>query len=312
MSNQALYLDQALTDVSNAWFNDDADFIADKIFPEVLVKKPTFKVGKYGKDGLRLPTNSLRTGESKAQRINLTRGYDDIGPLQEHALSDVVTADDYNLTDDPFSPEADTVENINEVMRLIDEKDLAKNLSDVNIVTQNDTLSGTDQWSDYENSDPLADIVAGVKTGKFVKYNTIFMGAEVWLTLTQHPKLLARVTPSQLGVLTQEIFLKLLEPYGIKNMHIGQARENTGKEGLADNIESVWGRNFWLGYVTDRPGRKRVNGGYKFRLENARRVTKEQKNNPPVTEIVNTDFYGHFLLSTECFYLIKNAVAPAA
>ena len=28
-----------------------------------------------------------------------------------------------------------------------------------------------------------------------------------------------------------------------------------------------------LAYVTDRPGRKQINGGYKFQLENSREVT---------------------------------------
>lgn len=309
MANQPIYVDQALTDVSNAWFNQDSDFIGKFIFPEVLVKKPTFKVGKYGKDGLRIPSSSLRTGESKAKRVTLTRGYDDIGPLQEHSLSDVVTKDDYNLTDDPFEPEADAVENINSIMTLIDEKDIASMLSDTSVVTQNTTLSGTSQWSDYENSDPIADIIDGVKTAKFMDYNTMFMGREVWLELSNHPAILDRIKWSSLGVVTEADFLKILAPYGITKLHIGKAKENTAKEGLADSISSVWGKNFWLGYVTDRPGRKRVNGGYKFRLENGREVTREEKANPRVTELVNTDYYGHFLLSDECFYLIKNAVA---
>lgn len=307
--NEALYLDQALTDVSNAWQNQDSDYIAGLIFPEVLVKKPTFKVGKYGKDGLRLPSSSLRTGESKAQRINLTRGFEDIGPLQEHSLSDVVTQDDYNLTDDPFEPESDAVENINQVMALIDEKDLATQLSDLNVVTNNRTLSGTDQWSDYENSDPLADIARAVKTAQFVTFNTLFMGREVWLELVNHPAILDRIKWSTLGIVTEADLLKILAPLGITNIHIGNAKENTGKEGLADTISSVWGKNFWLAYVTKTPGRKKVNGGYTFRLKDGRRVTREQKNNPNVVELVNTDFYGHFLMNAECFYLIKNAVA---
>jgi hypothetical protein len=38
-------------------------------------------------------------------------------------------------------------------------------------------------------------------------------------------------------------------------------------------------------------------------------VTKEYINNPPVTEIVNTDYYEDILLNDTCFYLIKNAIA---
>jgi len=309
MANTPIFIDQALTNVSNAWFNQDSDFIAGQLLPEVIVNKTTFKVGKYGKDGLRLPSNTLRTGEAKAKRVNLTRGYDDIGPLQEHSLSDFITKDDYELTDDPFEPESDSVENMNSIMALVDEKDVATQLTNTSIVTQNTTLSGTDQWSDYDNSDPITDIVAGIETGKFINYNTIAMGWEVWLKLSQHPVLLDRLKWSERGVVTEEAFLSLLAPYGIKKLLIGKAKENTGKEGLADSVASVWGKNVILAYVTDKPGRKKVNGGYKFRLKNGREVTREAKNNPRGTELVNTDYYGHFILSTDCFYLIKNAVA---
>lgn len=309
MANQPLFIDQALTGVSNAWENDDADFIADQLFPVVEVKKTTFKVGKYGKDGLRLPSNTLRTGESKAKRVNLTRGFDDIGPLQEHSLSDFITKDDYEMTDDPFEPESDSVENMNSIMALVDEKDLATQLTNTSIVTQNTTLSGTDQWSDYANSDPIADIVAAVSTAKFLDFNTIAMGKEVWLKLSQHPVLLDRLKWSERGVVTKEAFLSLLSPYGITKLLIGNAKENTGKEGLADVIGTVWGKNVILAFVQPKPGRKKVNGGYKFALKNGREVSREAKNNPKGTELVNTDYYGHFLLSADCFYLIKNAVA---
>ena len=309
MANTPLFIDQALTNVSNAWFNDENDLIADKLFPEVLVKKPTFKIGKYGKDGLRLPSNTLRTGESQAQRVSLTRGFEDIGPLQEHSLSDFVTREDYELTDDPFEPESDAVENMNSIMALVDEKDLATQLTDVSIVTQNTTLSGTDQWSDKENSDPIADLVAAIKSAKFIKFNTIAMGREVWLELSQHPVLLDRLKWSERGVVTEEAFISLLAPYGINKLLVGNAQENVGKEGLADEISSIWGKNVILAFVQPNPGRKKVNGGYKFRLQNGRKVSREAQMDPDGTKLVNTDYYGHFLLSTDCFYLIKNAVA---
>ena len=309
MAHTPLYLDQALTDVSNAWFNDDKDFIADQLFPEVLVKKPTFKVGKYGKDGLRLPSSTLRTGESSALRVNLTRGFEDIGPLQEHSLSDFVTREDYELTDSPFEPESDAVENMNSIMALVDEKDLATQLTDTSIVTQNTTLSGTDQWSDYENSDPLADIAEAAAAAKFIDFNTIAMGKEVWISLTQHPVLLDRLKWSERGVVTEEAFLSLVAPFGISKLLIGKAKENTGKEGVADSISTIWGKNVILAFVQPKPGRKKVNGGYKFRLTNGRSVQREEQIDPNGTKIVSTDYYGHFLLSTDCFYLIKNVVA---
>ena len=41
MANQPTYIDTQLTGVANAWFNQQEDFVANKLFPTVQVKKPT-------------------------------------------------------------------------------------------------------------------------------------------------------------------------------------------------------------------------------------------------------------------------------
>ena len=89
---------------------------------------------------------------------------------------------------------------------------------------------------------------------------------------------------------------------------IKKVSENTAAQGQSDSLSAVWGKHAWLGYVTDTPGRKQVNGGYKFQLEGGRETTRESFNNPPGDEIVNRDYYGHFLLNPECFYLMKTVV----
>lgn len=309
MSNPAAYVDKALTNVSQAWRNQDNAFIADKIFPEVLVKQSTFKVAEYGKDSLIIPSSSVRTGEAKAKRVNLSRTFGTYGPLQEHSLSDFVTLDDYKETDDVFEPEADAVENIMDKLALIDEKDLATQLSDTGVVTQNTTLTGTDQWNDYGNSDPFEDLRVASQTATVRDYNTMFMGKEVWSYLINHPALMDRVKWSDRGVLTEQVLLSLFAPFGIERIFVGRAMQNTANEGQTAAFGSVWGKNAWLGYVTNRPGRKEFNGGYKFRREDSREVTREPKANPAGTEIVARDHYDHIILNTEAFYLIKNAVA---
>lgn len=310
--SQPTFIDQYLTGVSNAWFNQDTDFIGDKVFPEILVKKKTFKVPEYTKDSLRIPSNSLRTGESKSKRINLFRDSQDVGPLQEHSLSDFVTKDDYDMTDNPYDPEGDAVENLNQALMLIDEKDIANQLTNTSVVTNNVTKSGTSQWNDYGNSNPFADIKTGALAmkGDALKIpNTFITSWEAWIQMVDHPDFLDRIKWSKTGVMTEADFIQLFAPYGIENVLIAKASENTAAEGAAATLGSVWGKSALLAYITPRPGLKQVNGGYKFRLEGGREVTREAKNNPPGTELVNRDYYDNVLLNDECFYLIKNVVA---
>lgn len=309
---QSTYIDSYLTDVSNAWLNMDADFIAEKIFPVVGVKKKTFKVPGYTKESLRVPSSSVRTGESKAKRVGYGRNEEDYGPLHEHSLSDFVTKDDQDMTDDPYDALGDATENILQKMSLIDEKDLASTLSNTSIVTQNVTLTGTDQWNDYSGSSPFEDIKTGaiqMKTYGLRVPNTFFTSWEAWIQMVDHPDFLDRIKWSQTGVMTEADFLKLFAPYGITKIYIGKVMENTAVEGDSDALSAVWGKHAWLGYVTDRPARKEVNGGYKFQLLNGRETTRETFNNPPGDEIVQRDYYDYTLLNPECFYLMKNVVA---
>lgn len=310
--SQPTYIDQYLTNVSNAWLNADSDFIAEKLFPVVSVPKKTFKVAGYTKESLRIPSSSVRTGEAKARRVNLGRTEDDFGPLHEHSLSDFVTQDDIDMTDDPYDALGDAVENIMQKLALIDEKDLATTLASTAVITQNVTLAGTDQWSDYDNSTPFDDIKTAAITmkGTALKVpNTFACSWEVWIQLVDHPDFLDRIKWSQTGVMTEADFLKLLAPYGITQIFIGKVSENVAVEGDSDSLSAVWGKHAWLAYVTATPGRKQVNGGYKFQLMNGRETTREAFNNPKGEEVLVRDYYDYELLNPELFYLIKNAVA---
>lgn len=310
--SQPTFIDQYLTGVSNAWFNADTDFIGNLILPEVIVAKKTFKVPNYTKETLRIPSSSVRTGEAKSKRVNLYRSSQDVGPLQEHSLADFVTRDDYRMTDSPYNPEGDSVENMNHKLMLIDEKDIATQLSDTAIVTNNITLSGGDQFSDYSSSNPfnvIKNAAIAMRADTLKIPNTFFTSWDAWIQMVDHPDFLDRIKWSQTGVMTEADFLKLFAPYGISKIFIGKAQENTAKQGLTDSLSSIWSKHAWLAYITDRPGLKQVNGGYKFRLQNGREVTREPKNNPPGTELINRDYYDNVLLNNECFYLIKNVVA---
>ncbi|SNT46738.1 hypothetical protein SAMN05421642_12353 [Rhodococcoides kyotonense] len=101
----------------------------------------------------------------------------------------------------------------------------------------------------------------------------------------------------------------LFTPYSITNIIIGQAKANFSPEGTTESINDIWDGDVCLGYVTNKPFRKQINGGYKFALTSGREVTKDQKHNPAYTEIVATDYYSLQLLLPEAWYCFKNAFA---
>lgn len=65
-----------------------------------------------------------------------------------------------------------------------------------------EALSGTARWNDYTNSDPLGDIARWLGTTE-LKMDleqdelTVWLAADVWNTVKQHPKLLSRPSTNQ-------------------------------------------------------------------------------------------------------------------
>lgn len=312
MANGAYYVDQALTNVSQAWLNNSEDFISEKLFPVIPTEKRSGKYWAYSKDGLRVPSSTLRSGKAQTQEASFGKTLSDFGPLQEHALKDFITKDEYDMTDAPLSVESDVVTFLNQQMLIAQEQDLANILGSTAIITQNTTKSGTGQWNDYLNSTPFQDIKTGaiqMRSTALKVPNTVAMSWEVWIQIVDHPDFLDRIKWSQTGVMTEQDFLKLMAPYGIQKLFIGKVQKNTGVEGQTDALSSVWGKDCLLGYVTDAPGLREVNGGYTLRLNKGKYVDKKDEFDPKGSWVRNNDYYDQMLFAPEVFYLIKNAVA---
>jgi hypothetical protein len=312
MPNGEFYSDPVLTNVSQAWKNNSEDFIAEKLFPVIPVDKRTGKYWAYNKDNLKVPTSDVRTGRSKTRESSFGKNLEDFGPLSEHALKDFITKDELEMTDAPLSAESDVVDTLSEKMAIIQEKALAQFVTDPAVIVHNDQLSGTSQWNDYGNSNPFDDIKQACIQGRshmLKTPNTLTFGWETWLTLVDHPDLLARIVHTQTGVVTTADMLKLFAPYGITNILIGKVQENTGKEGAADSLASVWGKDALLAYVTPTPGLRQVNGGYTLRLKNGKYVDRKDEFDPKGSWIRNNDYYDQMAFSTDCFFLLQDVIA---
>lgn len=310
--NGTLYVVPELTTTFQQWVNRKEGFIANKIMPEVMVDNEKFIVWSGGKEHLTIPSNTLRFGRAKYPESTFSRATAEKGPVLEHGLSSFITERQYKLGGSSLSVENQVVEGIASQMALLDEKDVADTLSDTAVVTHYLTKSGTGQWSDKANSNPFNDIVYAVTQQRIYSpapANSAWISMYSWLQIVDHPDFLARIGVNNVRTMTPEMFLQVMAPYGIKNLYIADVRYNSGKEGLADSMGDVWGKHFWVGYITDTPGQQEINGGYKFTLRDSRKVFKEQSMNPPGAEVVDTETYDHILLSSDVYFLIQNVVA---
>jgi hypothetical protein len=129
------------------------------------------------------------------------------------------------------------------------------------------TLSGTSQWSDYTNSDPINAILTALDAC-LQRPNTVVLGADTWRVLRQHPKLLASIFPLggnaiKGGVATSEGLQALLSDEGVDKVVIGRRRVNTANIGQATPVLSrAWGKHCALLYVAPTPSLEMASFGY--------------------------------------------------
>lgn len=306
MANAPQYIDQALSNVANAYVNPSTSFIADTLVPTVPVSKRTFLIPEIGFD-LTIDSNTLRTGESEAKRVTNSRSYKDAKPLLEHALKDFVTEDDKDMSDSPFEAESLAVENIMQKFQLAQEADVATTLTDPTVVQNSRVLSGTSQWTS-DTATPINDVLERLNSRTFVPFNTIALSSAAYAAFATHPTVLETYKYAVGGTVTPQQILDLFRPYGVERIVISDARRNTSKEGQAPNYSLVWGGDVVFGYVTATPGVKQINGAYKFQLKEGRFATREDKKDPLGTEVVVHDYYRHQILMAEAFANLKSVI----
>jgi hypothetical protein len=123
--------------------------------------------------------------------------------------------------------------------------------------TQRTSLTGTDKWTDYTNSDPVGDIKTAIET-TFIQANAIVMGKNVWNVLRRHPKIVGACNPNSLnteGFATIEAFKTLFD---LTNVYIGSSRANLIAKGLTPTYSYLWGGHCAVYY--QEPMASSING----------------------------------------------------
>ena len=300
-----VHVDAILTSLSIAYKNES--YIGELVFPPMRVVKESDKYFIFGKNHFRLP-NTERALGAEANFVNSVALSTGSYSCVEHALADIVPTRTQNAADG-LDPEADTAEAATDIILLRIEKLIAAAAFSTTNFTNYVTLSGTNQWSDFANSDPLANVTTaihaiGAKTGK--KPNLLVMGDQVFEKLKTHPDILDRLKYTTSAVPTPTILATLFD---IDQVLIGTAIENTGVEGQADVMTRIWGKDVGVYIVNPSQGQKILTAGRLFRHEKYRKVDKWYDNAKSGTVVRVSDLVDPKVVAADAGYLIKAAVA---
>ena len=255
MSTTAFPVNPELSAVAIGYKNRDIDLIADQVLPRVQMAKK-FAYTKYSQaDAFTVPATRVgRKSEPTMVDFGGTLVNDE---CVDWGLDDLVPNDEieaFNAMPKPgtmVSPQAKSTSLLTGLI-LLDREIRVANLvfNSANYAAANQaTLSGTSQWSDFANSNPLDALLAALDV-PLIRPNTITLGQAVWTKLRQHPRLIQAANSSAQtgGAITRQDLADLLE---IKNVAVGAGFVNTAKKGQTPTFSRVWGKHCALLFVSE-------------------------------------------------------------
>lgn len=269
-TSSQVHVDAVLTNISVAYMQNPANFIAGKVFPVVPVEKKSDIYYKYTKeDWFRDEAKPRAAGtESAGSGYGLqTDNY----LCDKFAFHKDVDDDTINNADAPLDPERDATMFISNRLALRQEVQWADDAFRTGVwATDMQGVAGAPaggqfrQWSDYSNSDPVNDMDNGraevLETTGF-EPNTLVLGYDVYRKLKNHPDLIDRIKYSGEKVLTLALMAMLFE---VERIFVCKAIRNTAKEKETPAMSFVHGKHAWLGYVSPTPGILTPSAGYTF------------------------------------------------
>lgn len=222
-------------------------FIAEEVLPRMPVGERSFKWDLRTKEDLfNIPETRVgRKGTPSEVEFTAT---EQTSSVLDYGLDDVVPQEDIDSARSKpgLDPLGRATEGIMELIGLAREKRVADLVfaAATYPTGSKTTLSGTSQWSDFTNSDPIA-AIAAAKEGALVDMNTLVLGSQVWLKLRQHPKIVAAVLPmggnaSVGGVASLQAVAELLE---FERILVGRAWYNSAKPGQTATMARLWGKH---------------------------------------------------------------------
>lgn len=293
---ESVHHDSMLTNIAIGYSN--MNYIADQIFPTVMVPRQTNVIPKYDKSHWFRNAAELRAPGAASRRGGFTVTHTDTYYCPRYSFGFEIPDEVRDNTDDPFNMDRDGARFVAEKGYLAREVAFAVDFYAAS-KGWTDKTGGTDfsQWSDYAASSPLTDIEGFKDTIEMAigqEPNTLVLGKEAWIQLKWHPDLIDTIKYTQRGVMTTDLMASLFE---VRRILIGRAIRVTSAEGVAEasaTYARIWGKSGLLLYVPDAPSILNPASGYTFvwsRVPNALQYIKRMRDDEREIDIVEMNSY---------------------
>lgn len=264
LSVDNVHTNQLLTNLSVQYYNEPSEFMAPFIFPSVSVPKLSDTYWIYNSGDFLRDDVQLRGPGAMYPEVGYG-GTTDTYRLVQYALAADVPDEVRDNADSPLAPDADAVAMLVQKFLIASERRAAAVATSTSVVTQNKTLSGTQKWSDYANSDPIADIWTARKTirrASLRKPNKIAMGEQVWEdSLVSHPAFIERIKYTERATPDRQM-TAMKDMFQVSDIRSSGVIYNAAAKGATSSFGDIWGDDFLIFYSAPSFSLRSVSFGF--------------------------------------------------
>lgn len=323
MSKAPFVVQPQLTAVTLAYRNER--MIADDVLPRVQVDADTFKYTKYTvEDAFTIP--NTRVGrKSQVNEIDWSASESTVA-TSDYGLEDAIPQADIDRARNaprvsgvmPVDPLARSTELLTDLVALDREKRTADTVFNASTypAANKTTLSGTGQWSDFTNSDPVSAILTAMDT-MLIRPNKLVLGRAVWTKLQLHPKIVAAAFPlggnatAGGGKVARQALADLLE---LDEIVVGEGWYNSAKKGQTPSLARLWGKHASLIYSSPLPSGPQGGVTFGFTGEWGNRIAGTIENDPDIglrggTRVRVGESVVEVVCASDTGYFFQNAIA---
>lgn len=304
-------VDKQLSNILMAYTN--ADFIVDQVLPTVPnLKEESGKIASLGNAHLRVYDSKRALWDESGHRMEYTISNSDSYQIEYHDLESYLPDRLLAQLQDPFDGRRDAGVSLSQAIMLERESALATALTSTSLLTNNTTLSGTSQWSDKANSDPLGDIETArtsvhSKTGR--EATDIIVERRVLVALKEHPAVVNQFTGYS-SVSQEKVIAFLKDYFGFKRVHVAKSIYVSSQEGQTEALGHVWNKDVIVFSRPDMPSLFAPSFGYSFKLQGQDMRADLRRHSNDLGDILRVMYaYQDKILDADSAYLIKNAIA---
>jgi len=262
-----VHVNKLLTDVLLGYHNE---FIADQIFPAVMVGKQTDIIPAINKSAFFRDEAATPLGEtSEAADIGYTVDTSTYAYYcYRYGIKHFISDDRRVNEDDPFNSDREGTMLVTNAMRLRRERSFVSNLWKTSVWTTDVTGGSTVvKWSDYGTSAPIENLRTYKRTIRRLlgrEPNTLVLGDLVADRLLDHPDVLDRIKYTERGIASTELLAAL---FGVERVLVGKSVYTASAEGTAEGSVTYtanWDDDALLLYTPSSPSIWEPAAGYTF------------------------------------------------